>query len=136
MPDCYLHPKLKTPPGHTVYVSAPGVDSIWQPPSDDSPRPSGIPFDEIYQHDGTSNTVAIVELPASQAVVWTKPEPREIDVDQFCSRLEPIWGPSLMVCMGDGMVYRLPADLPADTWAALLSVRDGKPVLVTELFKR
>ena len=76
--------------------------------------------------DGTSNTVMVVEVPASQGVHWMSPE--DIDVAQFAALTEHKdthhtgGGHALLA---DGSVRFLAASLDAKTRVALSTV-DGQ----------
>jgi hypothetical protein len=71
MPKILQHPKYIGEPGRTVYVAPFHADSLW---SKDNRRLSEVV-------DGTSNTIALVEVDDAHAVAWTKPD--DLDLDDF-----------------------------------------------------
>lgn len=73
MPAAFKDPAFgKTPPGYTRYLAAVGKNLAFPP---DGP----ISFKEFT--DGTSKTIMIIEVPPARAVIWTKPDDLEVDLD-------------------------------------------------------
>ncbi len=70
MPPVFKHPRSDAPAGHTVYQTLTG-DGIGLAAD------GGLSFRNIT--DGTSNTIAVVEVEDEFAVPWTKPEDVAID---------------------------------------------------------
>ena len=64
MPEAFRHPLVKTKPGYTVYHMANGPGLF-------SESPLSTKIADI--HDGTSNTIAIIETTEEAATPWTKP---------------------------------------------------------------
>lgn len=70
MPATFKHPGYNGPMGYTNYLAPYYEDTIW---ASEKPRLQGIT-------DGTSNTIALIEVNDQHAVPWTKPE--DIDLDE------------------------------------------------------
>lgn len=95
----------------------------------------GLMFDSSHARrfsevtDGLSETLLVIDVPASLAAPWM--EPRDIDEAIFQS-----WNPDsklshtggFNVLFGDGAVRFLSAELPAETRHRLLTIAGGTPV--------
>lgn len=102
---------LKTPEATTVFAD-----------------PSGTKFSKIT--DGTSNTIALVEVHPKHAVPWTKPEDLVIDSKAKdpleALRGQPNDGFNALLC--DGSVRFIKTDIDPQTFIWLLLMNDGNPV--------
>ncbi|MBN1908720.1 MAG: DUF1559 domain-containing protein [Pirellulales bacterium] len=122
-------------PGMTHYVAVTGSGTIW--PGTESTKIRDI-------HDGTSNTIALVEI-ADSDIPWT--EPRDVTLEQalsiengktrapsshhfqertyYYTNTYPMVGNYLLA---DGSVYWLVDPVPPDDLAAALTINGGEPV--------
>ncbi|TWT59099.1 hypothetical protein KOR42_24880 [Thalassoglobus neptunius] len=86
---------------------------------------TGVTFPEIT--DGTSNTVMVVNVPNSEAVVWTQPTDLKVDVEDLHAA---IFGnrDSARALFGDGSARVLPAKLDNEALRAYFT-RNGREVI-------
>jgi hypothetical protein len=78
--------------------------------------------------DGTSNTIAVVEADADQAVIWTKPDDWEFHVDDPARGLGSLRPMGFMALMLDGSTTFVRSDLDPDNLRRLFSRADGQVV--------
>jgi hypothetical protein len=132
MPEIYVCPSSPIPPseGITSFVAAAGPGMFFDAPE---PIPGtamiGVPLSAI--HDGTSNTILVVELGQTNGVPWTSPQELTVDIDEAIDVLREalVNHPGLrMTLFGDGSVRTVAQQLDRQTLGALLS-RDGGEVL-------
>ncbi|MEM9828855.1 MAG: DUF1559 domain-containing protein, partial [Planctomycetota bacterium] len=74
--------------------------------------------------DGASNTILYVEAGEDQRIPWTQPDPVNFDSSDPLATLGNLTGDTFRVIMGDGSVHRLPTDIAAADFKALVT-RDG-----------
>jgi hypothetical protein len=103
----------------TKYVVPVGKDTIFSP--DGKP----LTFGQITVADGTSNTIALLESSDDQAVVWTKPVDWELDSKNPTKGLFNEGQDHLLVGFCDGVVRRIPARIPPQDLAHLITYKDG-----------
>ncbi|MEW4487364.1 DUF1559 domain-containing protein [Thalassoglobus sp. JC818] len=86
---------------------------------------TGTTFQEV--RDGTSNTVMVVNVPNSEAVVWTQPTDLMVDLEDLQAQ---IFGDrdSAHVLFGDGSARRFDANLPVETLRAYLTRNGGEVI--------
>ena len=83
MPEIYACPSSPIPPseGITLYVAAAGPGMFFDAPE---PIPGtamiGVPLAAI--HDGTSNTILVLESGRNNGVPWTSPQEMTVDIDE------------------------------------------------------
>ena len=132
MPEIYVCPSSPVPPseGITSYVAAAGPGMFFDAPE---PIPGtamiGVPLSAI--HDGTSNTILVLELGRNNGVPWTSPQEVTVDIDEAIDVLREAQvnhAGLRMTLFGDGSVRTVTQQIDAKTLRALLS-RDGGEVL-------
>ncbi len=106
-------------PGYTTFVAPVGESTIFG--QDKATRIHDI-------RDGTSKTVALVEVKPELAVPWTAPQDYQFDANAPGSGLA--WGPDdatgVLYC--DGAWHLIPKSLPDEMLRRLYQMNDGKPV--------
>jgi hypothetical protein len=105
-------------PFHTTYVAPIGKKTVFG-------QSEPMQFRNIT--DGTSNTIAFVELKREHAIPWTSPEEYPFDEANPTAKLRDYNGKSV-IAMFDGSVTNLKLDLPKETWLALFSRNGGEVV--------
>ena len=123
MPAIYLptgdmNEAVEIKPYHTTYVAPIGKKTVF---GQDEP----MQFRNIT--DGTSNTIAFVELKREHAIPWTSPEEYPIDESNPTAKLRDYNGRTV-IAMFDGSVTNLKLDLPKETWLALFTRNGGEVV--------
>jgi hypothetical protein len=78
--------------------------------------------------DGTSKTILLVDVHASKAVVWTRPDDLKYDAKDPFRELARYPGGEIMVGTADGTVHFLPKTIEKATLAALFTRNGGEPV--------
>ena len=86
------------------------------------PDLAGITFGDIP--DGTSYTLAILEVDDDHAVIWTNPESFEVDAQNPLNGLGGHSRDRWSYARADGSVTSEPMDFPVDRLRALLT-RNG-----------
>lgn len=119
-PVIYSCPSVTLDPGRTVYLGLVGEDAVLRPTT---PRP----ISEIT--DGTSNTVAVIEVTAKQAVPWMAPQ--DADLQMFVSlkgQTDSHHTGGEHVGMADGAVRFLSSDRNEETRRGLFTVANGETI--------
>jgi hypothetical protein len=75
--------------------------------------------------DGTSKTISIVEVAPQHAVIWTKPDDWQVDLQDLWKGL-PGDRDSFVAAFADGSVRTIPKAIPTETLRRLLIRNDGK----------
>lgn len=83
--------------------------------------------------DGMSNTIAVVEVGADKAVVWTKPEDVPLQGASPVAALGTLDDSGFLVGFLDGSVMRLPKTIKAETLKAMISPAGGETIDRSEL---
>ena len=76
--------------------------------------------------DGTSNTVAVVEAPADRAVIWSKPDDLDIDLEDPLRSLVGELGNDFLGAMYDGSVHSFQKSLGNETIRKILTHAGGE----------
>lgn len=105
-------------PHYTTYVAPIGSKTVF---GQDEP----MQFRNIT--DGTSNTIAFVELKREYAIPWTSPEEYSFDESNPTAKLRNYNGKTV-IALFDGFVTNIKLDLPKETWLALFTRNGGEVV--------
>ncbi len=133
MPEVFRHPKLKLEPGQTAYVGLIGLHMAWQLPKDDKQMPTGMTLEAIRDLDGCGHTIALVEVNAEHAVVWTKPEDLNIDDLELIEKLTGIWQKGMIFSTWDASIRSFPSIPDDEKLRQLFRVDDGKHLGTLEI---
>lgn len=126
MPRFFERPGESLEPGLTCYVAPAGQGMIFGDPEPVTQGKVAIVGRKIYDiGDGTSKTVMALELPAADAVPWTKPVDWTGDPGAFLEGLGQSRSGLFLVLMADGSVRSVSADVDPDTIRAAFT-REGK----------
>lgn len=117
MPDIFKSAGVEDP-GKTSFHVFLGENT---PLGDDEPRK----IRDI--HDGTSNTIMIVQAGADKAEIWTKPSGLEYDPEDPKKCLGEI-GETLMILLCDGSARFISSDIADVTLRRLIERADGEVV--------
>ena len=113
MPDVFINPNLQGAPGKTNYLGILGKECIF----DGSDK--GIGLRQIT--DGTTNTIAVVEANADQAVEWTKPDDWKYDAKNPKVGILHLRPGGCSAVFADGHVQFISETIEAATLNALLT---------------
>ncbi len=131
MPQVYRSPQSTAPPGMTTYVAPRGEQMIISPPRDGEDGkqfPRSTSFAQIT--DGTSNTIAVVEANDEAAVIWTKPDDLEVDLDNPLEGLTGLNSGVFLTLLMDGSVRAMSEFIDEDVLRALFTRNGGEAVNV------
>ncbi|MBI1902017.1 MAG: DUF1559 domain-containing protein [Planctomycetia bacterium] len=115
--------------GKTRILAAAGKDTMFEAPQGGFPRSpqSGITFGQVT--DGLSNTVMLLEVPAEQAVIWTKPDDWQVSPQQLDTLANDLaQGKTVRVVMGDASTHTISANTQRDMLRRLFDRRDGEAI--------
>ena len=117
-PIADMNETVELKPYHTTYVAPIGSKTVF---GQDEP----MHFRNIT--DGTSNTIAFVELKREHAIPWTSPEEYPFDESNPTAKLRNYNGKTA-IALFDGAVINLKLALPKETWLALFTRNGGEVV--------
>ena len=129
MPTIFAAPGLPhevVAKGMTTYVVPVGPKTVFE-------GTDGISMNKIV--DGTSNTIAMVEIGADRAVVWTKPDDWKVDFSKALAGLrgkpaegKPMKPAGFNAALCDGSVRFISDAIDPEMLRRLLQKDDGEPV--------
>jgi hypothetical protein len=121
MPDVYADPSQPrlAKEGKTTYLAPVGPGTVFD-------TDTGIAFRDIS--DGTSKTILLVEVAPENAVVWTKPEDWEVDMDNPLRGLSGGNRDNFVAAYCDAHARAIPLDTKPEILRAFLT-RAGKEVV-------
>ncbi|MAT14668.1 MAG: hypothetical protein CMJ46_05285 [Planctomyces sp.] len=82
--------------------------------------------------DGLSNTIMLLESDDEHAVVWTKPEDLNVDLEKPRSGLQSRPPGGSLVLIADGSVHFFSESMTDETWKGLLTKNGGEVASVDE----
>ena len=106
-------------PGKTVYLAPAAEGTAFG-------GKEALQFSKIV--DGTSNTIMIVEATPEKAVVWTKPDDLNVDLEKPLAGLVATGAKGFLVAFCDGSVRFVSAKVDAATLKALFTIGGGEVV--------
>lgn len=118
LPTAEINPTGEIKPYHTTFVAPIGKKTVFG-------QNEPMQFRNIT--DGTSNTIAFVELQREHAIPWTSPEEYAFDESNPTAKLRDYNGRTV-IAMFDGSVSNVKLDLAKETWLALFSRNGGEVV--------
>ena len=118
IPSIYQNPNRPFD-GKTNYLLPVGKGTMWE-------GDEGVRIRDI--RDGTSKTVMIVEADEDRAVIWTKPDDLEVDMDHPRHGFGGFRGDGIWVGFCDGSVRMLRKSVSDETLRALFTYRGGEVI--------
>ena len=124
MPDVFTHPQLPPdlPEGYTVF-QMPTSPADSETPAILVQGEKGITFGELT--DGSSNTILILEVSASDAVPWTKPQDWEFDPDDPTRGVGDTFPGTFTAGLCDGSTHAISRNVDPDTLKPLFTRSAG-----------
>lgn len=121
MPAVYADPSYRelAREGKTTYQVPVGPGTIFD-------TETGVTFRDIF--DGSSKTLLIVEVPPEDAVIWTKPNDWQVDMQNPLKGLARQDRERIVAASCDAAVHTLPVKLEPEVLRAMLT-RGGKEVV-------
>ena len=131
MPAVYRSPNSKAEPGKTVYLALRHEKGVLVPPEQsqyEGQRKLGIGIRHIT--DGTSNTLLAVEANDESAVIWTKPDDLEVNMDEPLRGLVGLRPGGFLAAICDGSVRFIAASIDKDVLRAVMTRNGNEPARV------
>ncbi len=119
LPAVYGSPNTRTPAGQTILQAVVGDDIGMKPLKETR-------FRDFL--DGLSNSVMILQVDADAAVIWSKPEDLEIDMDNPLEHLGNAEMGGFHVGMGDGAVKFISKNVDPELFKKMLTRAGGERV--------
>lgn len=122
MPDVYFDPSsgLAVTDGKTHYLGAAGERMLFN----GTPNGRGI----VNVTDGTSNSIAIVQVDDNNAVTWTQPEDLLVDPENPLANIGMLHAGVFLAGFCDGHIQAISEYVDAATFQALLTL-DGEEMV-------
>ena len=128
MPDSFFCQSLPDlPTGFTIY-QVPYTDLKSNPEVETSALfdNTGNPISLDDVTDGSSNTIAIIEVDATAAVEWTKPVDWEYKPSDPMHDLGNVHPGVIVVAMADAVTSAIPANTPPEEFKAMITRNGGE----------
>lgn len=126
MPEIFRSNNHDLEPGKTVFVvPVTPVDPSTPPGEYQTIFVPGRRTSLESIHDGTSQTIMILEANPEAAVTWTKPEDWEFDPEKPLKNLGEARPTGFCVAFADGSSFFIHDDISPETFIALLTARRG-----------
>jgi len=127
-PAVFLPPKAAAEPRG---ADGAGKAGAGEPPADAAPQtvfdlPQGTQM--ILIHDGTSNTIGVVEAHPKSAVIWTKPDDLLVDPKTPAAKLTGQPGDTFAAALCDGSARTIKTTIDPKTLLHLFQMDDGQPI--------
>lgn len=122
MPEVYRDPRSTAPEGYTTYIVPVGKGLAFEEPSKE--RREGLGFK--YMVDGTSLTAMMVDANDDAAVIWTKPDDLEVDLENPWNHIDDTGPEGVQVLLVDGSVETLSPEKTAKYLQLLFQRNDGE----------
>jgi hypothetical protein len=119
MPKVYQDGQAGTATGHTTFQTPVGEDTAFG-------GPKAVRFSHII--DGTSNTIALVQVKPELAVPWTAPEDYVFDPQDPGKGLQIDGDGRFLAAMLDGSIHRLRGDMSREMTLRLFRKSDREPI--------
>jgi hypothetical protein len=121
MPKVYAAPGGKAGEGKTNYLGVRGANGVF--------RPGGQPGLSVTNiTDGTSNTLAVVEVSDAAAVPWSKPDDWDFDEKDPLKGLIGLRKNGFLAAFCDGSVQFISGNVAPDVLKRLVTYNDGQPI--------
>jgi hypothetical protein len=128
IPNVYRLPGENLEEGHTCYLAIRHENSALSPPTPNSfgtIPPSGISMNQVT--DGKVQTIAVVEVNADRAAVWSRPDDYRLDADAPMSGIGKNWPGGFLALFLDGIVRMLPGDIDREVFLSYSTRSGGEP---------
>jgi len=129
MPKGFRSPNSSAAPGMTVYLGNASENGVFIVPKDKErgkKTPIGVSFRDI--RDGTSYTIAVLEVNDSDAVEWTKPSDFSPNKDNPLKGLGSMQTGAFPAAICDGSVRFISNTIDKKTFQALLTRGGGEVI--------
>lgn len=127
MPTLYASPLHELDAGHTSYLAVrSAAAALVAPVIDQSSVTGGVSFADVS--DGTSNTIAVLEVDPDRAVIWTKPDDFTMDLEDPLNGLREAGDGGFNVLMLDGSVRFVSNDIDPEILRGMSTRAGGEQI--------
>lgn len=123
MPNIFRAPGSEVDDGKTNYLGVAGESGVFAVPQPNRP---GTRLADI--RDGTSRTVAVVEVADELAAIWTKPDDFVPDPDDVSRGLAGNRGDVFLAAFADGHVQSISLSVPAESLKGIFTKAGGEAI--------